>query len=468
MKSFKKRIKDEFNNHSPSLRREVFDAPICVDVNSEVYQNNGTIAKRRNCIIISMLAVLMAVSFSLMYVFGVFSGKGKADKYVFTLEINPAVSFITDSYGVVTDVKALNDDADVILCSDEVIAELKNVPLSEALVIYTDYAVQLGYIDAQSTQNAVRISYTEQTEAQLKQIAVNGLEKYFKEKGIVSVVAFEELDVDKLAERNGVEGTGDVEQLVEELKKFPDHFVARNVGGKLPEEIKAIYEEKIISAHVFDKVKQQLLDCADRIADNVEKLVEIYSLQSEIVVHQDNPYFIPVDYWTLKENYNGHYTPEFDNLMQTMQRLLDNYHRDFGVLINSIGDLSRVYNVYSALLNVEVEEVFAGLEVEDFIDESQNFVEILKNVGCNTEGLTELLSVPETAEEYFEKSKAMLNQMHKDRKEQNKDAYGQEREQISDEDYRENANSIEKEYGSLSDYFEQIKKKSKNKINFLQ
>lgn len=461
MKSFKKRIKDEFNNYSPKLDKEILDAPILVDADSNVYQNNGTIAKRKTGVLVSIVAFLVATSFALMYAFGLFSGKGKVGAYAFTLEINPAVSFITDSYGVVTDVKALNDDADVILCSDGVQNELKNIQLSDAIVIYTDYAVQLGYIDAQDTQNAVRFSYTEQGESQIKQTAIEGLEKYFKQKGIVSVVVEEQLDLDKFAERNGVSTAGDLQTLVQELKKLPDTFGGRDINGSSIEDIKATYEQKVIGSYVFDTVKEQLIQSAERITENVSKLAKIQEKQLEIIVHKDNPYIIPVDYWTLKENYKEHFAPEFDALMRDMQKLLDEYHRDFGVLINSLQDLDKACQTYSAFMGVNVMEMLSSLKSEDFIGDTDKFLEMLQSVGYDVEGLKELTSIPETEEEYLEKSKEILNRKHEARKEEHKEAYGQEREQISDDDYRENSDKIEKEYGSLTDYFEHIKNKPK-------
>lgn len=461
MKSFKKRLKDEFDNYSPALKKEILDAPICVDGKSDVYQGDGTIAKSRKTIYISIVAFLLIASLTLMYAFGVFSGKGKVNKFAFTLEINPAVSFITDEDGVVTEVKALNEDADVILCSDSVMQEIKNTSLESAIVVYTDYAVQLGYIDVNSSENAVRFSYLEQEITEIKQKAVDGLEKYFKDKGILSVVVEEELDVESFAKRNGIDVKEDVKQIVEQLEKLPNYFRSREVDNGSASDIKTLYEEKVIATYVLEMVKEQLLNNVDNITKNVQKLAQIKQLQFEIIFHKDNPLFIPSDYWTVIENYNGQYTEEFGKLINDMQRMLNEYSQEYGVMIQSLDELNDAWNMYSVFDGVDVAEILYSLSAEDFIGSKEQFIDMLENVGYNVNVISELIKTPETAEEYMEKFKIMLNKEHDLKKQENKDIYEQEREKISDEKYLENKNSIKEIYGSLSGYFEQIKNKPK-------
>ena len=92
-----------------------------------------------------MLAAFIAAVIAVTIILAVIPrGNGR---FAFTLEINPAVTFITDGDGKVEKVASSNRDADIILSDGETASAMTGKSLAEAVAVYTDRAAMLGYLD---------------------------------------------------------------------------------------------------------------------------------------------------------------------------------------------------------------------------------------------------------------------------------------------------------------------------------
>ena len=109
-----------------------------------------------------------------------------------SLRINPEIEMIADENGIVTYANAVNDDGEVVLST----VELEGLTIEEAGVLFTDTAVELGYIDPEGEEATVYmdvqgIDGSEDTEA--KERLTKNIGEYFNNKGINGRVSEETL-----------------------------------------------------------------------------------------------------------------------------------------------------------------------------------------------------------------------------------------------------------------------------------
>lgn len=456
MKSWKKQLNKEFDTAAPALKNDVLNAPIITAQTQESdIQNGNVLVKRKAGIFASCgaLAILIII-FAFLAIFGVFGSTPVTDRFVFSLEVNPAVSFVTDKDGNVKSVNALNEDADVILSDESTLDKLKNVPLSEAVVTYTDCAAKLGYLDLSATENAVRLSSSTETDKALLASTSDSLRSYFKTNGIFAVVVEDVITVNELSTRLGVEVKSNLTELTASLENLSVRYGERIETDASAEKIKSYYETYILGAQTLEYVQGELLGNVEKIISNAQMLSQMGLCSYNIMTHKDNPFNpIPADYWTVK-NYNGaDYGAEFAALMDEMGALLTEYENKFGVSIGNITDLTSAVAAYSSLAGIDFEELFSSLTVNDFRTSAAKYVGMLKNIGNDVSGLEALLSVPQTAQEYVAQLQTALQQLHGSRTEQYKGIYEQERGEISETEYNDFVNSIVREYGSLENFW---------------
>ena len=150
MRSWKKQLKYEFDKTVPMLKEEIKNMPIAVENRSEGREKrSGNALFGRGMIISTACVAMLAIIFTVLGVLGVFKPtiSPTQSRYVYTLEINPSVAFVTDENGVVQDVRSLNEDADVVLFDDSLLQSIQNSRLSDAVALYVDTASKLGYLD---------------------------------------------------------------------------------------------------------------------------------------------------------------------------------------------------------------------------------------------------------------------------------------------------------------------------------
>ena len=202
------------------------------------------------------IAALLAATACFLIVFPtVFAVKNaSAETTEIMLEINPSVLFITDKKGNVKSVKATNSDADVILSDEDILNELKGKPVSESVEIFIDNAARLGYIDLDSYENAVKI--TSAKDGKQTDEIVTATKKYFREKGVYSVVLKETVSVNSLAEKTGISVSGE-RNFKSAAKNLPELYGERNVT-----DMEQAYDDYIVSG-LYNLVKNKISNIVD-------------------------------------------------------------------------------------------------------------------------------------------------------------------------------------------------------------
>ncbi len=459
MKSWKNQLKDEFDAAVPALKDEVRNAPIVTAREDAADIRNGIVLVKRkigiwtSCGVVAIIVVVIAF----LGIFGVFTPKPVFNRYVFSLEINPAVSFVTDKDGNVKSVRALNEDADVILCDENTLSKLINAPLSEAVVVYTDCAARLGYLDLTLTQNAVRLSSSSDTDKNLLSATSDSLQSYFKRNGIYAVVIEDAVSLRELSGRIGISGAGTLSELTDKVESLSVRYGERNIGSSDEDQLKNLYETYVVGTQLFDLVQDELLDNVNDIMRNAKMLSQMGICSYNIMMHKDNPFNpFPFDYWTIKKYPNAQYGAEFAALMNEMEDLLSEYESAFGVSIESLTDLTSAADAYSPVSGIDFKDLFQTLTASDFLASAENYVGMLKNIGSDVATLEALLNAPETSEEYAEQLKTALGTMFDYRSERYFDIYETQREQITQTDYDNFINKIVEDYGSLENFWNKI------------
>ena len=109
------------------------------------------------------------------------------------LRINPEIEMVTNEEGVVVSANAVNEDGEVVLST----VELEGKTAEEAVVDFTETAVDLGYMDPDAGKDTVYVDVNgENTEVveKVEKTLSDKLMKFFEKKGIAGKVSKEVLD----------------------------------------------------------------------------------------------------------------------------------------------------------------------------------------------------------------------------------------------------------------------------------
>lgn len=460
MKSWKKALRKEFDESAPALRDDVRCAPVITQTPSAcpTPRNENIPRIRRVRIGSALAAAVIVVAFTCTGIFGLFRPPAvpENESLVFALEINPAVAFITDAHGVVQSIRALNEDADVILSDESTLSRMRNQPISEAVIAYTDSALKLGYLDWNAPHNAVRLTGSTQTHGKLTAAVSERLKNYFMANGMYAIVVENTADVKELCDRWGIEKTENLSDLIRSLEVLSECFGERVDRNADAEMLRNLYKTYIMGGQTLELVRDELLANLQSIIKNAQMLRQISMHCLEIMTHRDNPFYpLPADYWRIKQYPNADYTTSFAQLMEETEELLNRYEKQFGTAITGTEELRAAAQVYASLPGVNFEEVFCTLTLAEFQESAQQYVSILHNIGCDVSALESLLIVPETAQEYIRQFRTISLQLFQSRREQYKQEYEQPRSEISPAEYGEFLNKITKEYGSLENFWNQ-------------
>lgn len=268
MKSWKKRWERELDNAVPKLDDSVLDAPIPTNCD-EIVQNGGnTVAKSRNNKAITLTAVAMAMLCALVACLAILLPKQTADVFLFEVEINPAISVVTDEDGKVTSVMASNADADVLLSSQGVLDNMIGKDFSSAVEYYADYSAKLGYLDMNADFSAMRISGCGKADEILNN-AKTSLEAHFADKGVVIAVICERISKDEFCNRSGIDGetAKDVAQFIKDNSMLYADRIAQN---STISDLQTLYSCALVDSQMFDLIKGVL-------KENIETLEKMLS-----------------------------------------------------------------------------------------------------------------------------------------------------------------------------------------------
>lgn len=461
MKSWKKRLNEEFEAAVPALSREVLNAPV-QSVKEEEKPRAKKISplKKRLFFGSGFAAAALAIVFTVLGVTGVFAPPAapKLAGGVYTLEINPAVVFVTAENGKVLSVKSLNEDADVVLSDEKTRDKLINAPINEAVVAYTDAVVKAGYIDITKRENAVKLSYVEWVGEDRLNSVTESLQDYFKQKGVYAAIVEKFLTKRELCEKVGVAVTNKTDELFNELESLSAFFADRSVKNASTEELQNLYNEYIVGKSTLEYVKKELISRISDIAEGALLLKEIGVCNAKIFTSIYNPgLIINYDYWRIKSTPNLTYKEEFAALIKEMDGLIDEYEQKFGKKIATSDEYNAVRDAFSAFQDVNIKDFLTSLTVADFRSSLGEYITVLKNIGYDTSALETIINAPQTAEEYFGQLRVVTRQTLLSREKGFENVYSAPREQISATDYDDYISEIIAKYGSLEKFWENIK-----------
>lgn len=269
MKSWKKRWEKELDSAVPKLNDSVLNAPIPTN-NEEIAPNGGnTAVKSRNNRVIVITAFALAMLCALVACLAILLPK-QADVFLFEVEINPAITIVTDEDGKVTSVMASNADADVILSSQGVLDNMLNKDFSTAVEYYADYSAKLGYLDMNADFSAMRISGCAKGDDILKN-AKSALETHFADKGVVVAVLCENISKEDFCERSGVAGdtVKDIAKYIENNKTL---YADRLAQISTVDDLQTLYSNALIDSQMFDLIKGVLAENIDTLENALANL----------------------------------------------------------------------------------------------------------------------------------------------------------------------------------------------------
>ena len=366
------------------------------------------------------------------------------------LHINPSVAFAADSEGKVVQLLALNADADVILSHAGFAEEVIGLPLTEAIVRYTDLAARLGYLDPNTQGDAVCLRVCEGASLHAES-AVAELEDYFCRLGARIAVAEEKLS---RTDFSALIGTESVEDLLLAPVGTAVLFGERALSALTEQELQAHYESTVLCGEVKETLSARLHSRMEQFSAHAEALLHVTELSGRVLAHPDNPGIFIKNYWYLAEESDpAEYTPSFASLMTEMECALADYAEAYGREIASVGDL---LSLTEESVRWSVENLLSLLE--DFSDallleHADDLLTCLESIGEDTEQIRALLTPPTTAEEFLGKHALALQMSFDTREESGREAYNTEREPLGQKEYLAFLDAVKAEYGSLADYW---------------
>ena len=490
MKSWKKRLNKEFDAMAPEMSDEVRTAPIMTECEEHKREEkpaySGFSSRKAGFWGLAGVACVLVAVFVSLALAGVFGGAENNETYVFALEINPGVSFVTNAEGEVLGVNALNADSDVVLSDKSTLDAIKGKPLTDAVVAYTDAAARLGYIDLNGSAGAVRVSGSGDGEKALLASAAESLRGYFKAKGAYVVVAEELIGVDEMSAVLGVSGAETTNGLCEIMLGEAVAYGERIAEGVSGDGLKAVHESYIVDSQLYDYITTALTAHIEEFVLNLGALCEIGALNLRITFSRDNPSAVLTDYWSVTERFDEEdFSDEFRALTDEMKALLTEYSANFGAditskdefydelydfaafagaeleelifslassAIESITDPDAVFEAFEELAATDFKAIFASLTPQALLTSLTEYRGILLRSGIDLDFAEALKKVPATIDEYLGEMRSVLTAIFETRTEIFREGYDRVREALTDEEYSSFVDGIVREYGSIENF----------------
>lgn len=491
MRSWKKRLNKEFDAMAPEMSDEVRNAPIITGREEHAREEkpaySGFSSRKAGFWSLAGVAAVLVVVFVSLALAGVFGGAENNETYVFALEINPGVSFVTNAEGEVLGVNALNADSDVVLSDKSTLDAIKGKPLTDAVVAYTDAAARLGYIDLNGSAGAVRVSGSGDGEKALLASAAESLRGYFKAKGAYVVVAEELIGVDEMSAVLGVSGAETTSGLCEIMLGEAVAYGERIASGVSGDGLKAVHESYIVDSQLYDYITTALTAHTEEFVLNLGALCEIGALNLRITFSRDNPSAVLTDYWSVTERFDEEYfTEEFKSLTDEMKALLTDYSANFGAdftskdefydelydfavlagkefedlvfslassAIESITDPQAIFEAFEEFAAIDFGKILEDLTPQTILSSLSEYLGILARSGIDT-NLTEALSqAPTTVAEYISEMRSVVNAIYETRTKVFSEGYATAREALTDAEYSAFIDRIAREYGSTENFW---------------
>lgn len=460
MKSWKKALRREIEEtvENVKLSEEVLNASVPQKRSFEEYKKpsfgNFLTPKR----LVAFLTAFIALCIAVVPVAVMAKNSVASVSCEVLLEINPSVLFVTDKNGVVTAVKSVNSDADVILYDSEFTSDLIGKPLSKGCELFIDKASRLGFVDFESKENAVKL--TSQDETDFLKESKSGLEKYFCDKGVYSAVLTEISDVKSFADKIGISAY-DKKSLKNQTEKMSVLYGERDVG-----DIEKAYNENVLTG-LYGIVKSKV----STIIDGASLILKMKVKNLEIKAH---PFMIGKDYWDIKDE-NVEDLPILSTLKLEMATLIAEYTKltDGKCQMRTRWEFETALRDYSALVgdgfdssDEKIDEesylgglisYFSTLTLDKFYCDDEKLLAVLFKTDIDAMGYETLITAPTSVKEYHRELVKVLSGLSTSREKNNKDVYEAQRQSVSDEAYADYINKIVEDYGSLDNFWKKIK-----------
>ncbi len=444
MKSWKKQLKKEIQRSIPALSKEIIEYPI----ETMAIEPGRSKKKYRFTPMLAISGILAILLVLVISIWALYKPIGSSPQtYLYTVDINPSVSFITDENGVVLSAHSLNEDADVILASK---VFFENIPVTEAIVLFVEQAARLGYFDISALHDGVCISkMVEDDTGQLANIK-DSLQQYFCTAGFYGIVIEKQFSLEEFCKKANISLNTEIENIAQVLKEFGPLYEAR---GITEENLEKLYEEFVLGKQVLALVKDDLCTNLEAVIHNAKLLLEIISLNGQIMFHEKNPNMFLKDYWNVKRLANGDYDKDFAILMDEMSRKLLAYESEFHTSLSSLEDVTKTIQAYEAVPFDQLESL-SNLDIQSFLANPSQYIKILKNIGIDVSTYEFLLTKPNTIEDFKDKMYTSLDEVYKEKELKNQEEFNKDRQEITDDEYKQFLKRIEEEYGSLQEYWE--------------
>lgn len=377
-----------------------------------------------------------------------------------TLEINPKASFLSDHSGKIFKVSSLNKEADIILSDPDFYQSLLYLPAEESLERFVDQAARLGYVNLNEDGNAIKVSAYEETENIAKKVT-DTLEEYFINQGSYTIVVSDHLDLKQFCDDYHLSYDKNIKKLVSQLEET-EIYQFENDAKQLNEEtIAQHYQETFLYTDIRENIRLFIKQKSELILQSAEAVEELFLLNKKIAEHEDNPMWLLKDYWSVKNLSDpANYTDSFRLLMDTMQNKLNEYAQlyRYGVSISSAIELSTIHDHYQSIPLEQLLSILDDFSIYYFDLFVQPLLNILNDIGENVYHFNELLTLPETIADYQNKVLLSFQLQAKRLQEEYEELYLTARESLSKNDYQHYIDQLKEQYGSLINYWNEIKK----------
>lgn len=454
MKSWKKKWESELESCVGEMRSDVKNAKIECSPNNDNSKIPFTEKIRqlfyKRKIPILATACSLVLILILCFTLPIFTITQNKTVTTVLVEVNPSILFYAEDQKVVSLVST-NPDGDLILCNENAVNELIGKDLQTAIYNYTDILNRLGYLDG---KQGMRMSGN--GDQKILDKCKNETEKYLLEHGYKIAVIMQAVTESELLNRCNF--NSDVIKEIGDVYKDATENV-RLFLTDTKQTIENVYSTVINKENVLKSLSNQIKDDMQKLEALRTELSDIANKNSEIENSDDNPSLLKLDYWGIKSSpFASSYTitPDFANLMQEMQDKLDDYKNLHGTEILSASDL--LYKQYAINFLIKIIDLFSLDQVADYLGYIAEYYdevyELLGEIDSEAQNLLSVLTSPSTPEEYVQRIFNYYNACET----QNKDNYNKVSTPITDDEYQEYLQSLITEFGSLENFWENLKK----------
>ncbi|MBQ9085483.1 MAG: hypothetical protein IJY24_07520 [Clostridia bacterium] len=367
---------------------------------------------------------------------------GTPEEGVYIIEVNPSFALLTKD-GVVTGIKSLGSDGDVLLSSGEMDSLVLGKEIDVAVVEYVELCVKYGYFDPEG--DALRLS----TEGEATGLGAK-IEEGLIERGLFGAVVLRGLSEDSLAEVLGM-----TEMDFSKLSELPELFRERLALETEEGEIEEKYEQQVLKQDLMDYILSSLDRNMEKLRAHAALLDEIWRLEEQIISHGDNPtriLFVGEGYFSvIKGNYE--YTPEFGELMSQMQTKLYTYKSEYGAEILDGASLALLHTAYSPTSTELLIGLIEYMSEELFIERGEELIGLLSATGVIGKELSDIFELPDSRESFLSKLEALSLSELNSRLSEYAEDYSPDRAAIDRDELESFKAALIEKYGSLENYF---------------